>query len=64
MAKQLKVTLVRSTIGRPYSQEQVAAGMGLRKLNRSVVLPDTPSVRGMIRKISHLVKVEAAEASR
>jgi large subunit ribosomal protein L30 len=63
MAKQLKVTLIRSTIGRPYQQEQVAAGLGLKKLNRAVVLPDTPAVRGMIRKISHLLKVEAAQAS-
>jgi large subunit ribosomal protein L30 len=60
MAKQLKVTLVRSTIGRPYQQEQIAAGMGLKKLHRTVVLVDSPSIRGMIRKISHLVKVEAA----
>jgi large subunit ribosomal protein L30 len=63
MAKQLKVTLIRSTIGRPYQQEQVAAGLGLKKLNRPVVLPDTPAVRGMIRKIAHLLKVEAAQAS-
>jgi large subunit ribosomal protein L30 len=45
-------------IGRPEKHRKVLAGMGLRKLNRTVELQDTPSVRGMIRKVSHLVSVE------
>ena len=58
MADKLKVTLVRSMIGRPEKHRKVLRGMGLRKMNRSVQLEDTPSIRGMINAVSHLVKVE------
>jgi large subunit ribosomal protein L30 len=61
MAIKLKVTLVRSGINRPYDQKQTIRGLGLTKMHKSVVLNDTPAIRGMIRKVSHLVKVEAAE---
>lgn len=61
MALKLKVTLIRSGINRPQVQKQTIRGLGLKRLNRSVVLRDTPAIRGMIRKVSHLVKVEAAE---
>jgi len=61
MATKLKVTLVRSGINRPEPHKLTAAKLGLGKLGRSVILPDNPAVRGMIRTISHLVKVEAAE---
>jgi large subunit ribosomal protein L30 len=61
MAIKLKVTLVRSGINRPEPQKQTIRQLGLRKLHRSVVLPDNLAVRGMIRSVSHLVKVEAAE---
>lgn len=54
----LKVTQVRSEIGRPEKHRRVLQGLGLRGLNKSVVVDDTPSFRGMIRKIIHLVKVE------
>jgi large subunit ribosomal protein L30 len=54
----LKVTLVRSMIGRPEKHRKVLRGMGLTKMNRSVELPDTPSVRGMVEKVSHLVVAE------
>jgi large subunit ribosomal protein L30 len=54
----LKITLVRSLIGYPEDQRQVVRGLGLRKPNSSVVRDDTPSIRGMVRKIPHLVKVE------
>jgi len=54
----LKVTLVKSMIARPEKHRKVLRGMGLTKLNRTVELNDTPSVRGMISKISHLVKAE------
>lgn len=55
---EFKVTLVRSHIGKPPKQKSVLNGMGLTKLNKTVVLKDTPEVRGMIRKVSHLVKIE------
>ena len=58
MAKQLKVTQLRSAIGRPEKQRKVLAGLGLRGLNRSVVVENTPSFRGMIKKVIHLVAVE------
>ena len=58
MAATLNVTLVRSMIGRPETQRKVLRGMGLTKLNKTVQLEDTPSIRGMIRKVQHLVKAE------
>jgi large subunit ribosomal protein L30 len=61
MALKLKVTLVRSPIDRLATQKATVKGMGLRKLNQSVVLEDTDSIRGMIRKVQHLVAVEPAE---
>jgi large subunit ribosomal protein L30 len=54
----VKVTLVKSPIGFKDNQEVVARGLGLRKLNSSVELKDTPAIRGMIHKIRHLVTVE------
>jgi large subunit ribosomal protein L30 len=61
MSDTLRITLVKSMIGRPEKHRKVLAGMGLRKLNRTVELEDTPSVRGMIRKVSHLVSVSVEE---
>ena len=61
MAKKLKVTLVRSGINRPLPQKLTIDRLGLRKMHGSVVLPDNLAVRGMIRSVAHLVKVEAAE---
>ena len=58
MAGTLKITLVKSMIGRPEKHRRVLRGMGLKKLNRSVELQDTPSIRGMINTVSHLVKFE------
>jgi large subunit ribosomal protein L30 len=55
--KMIQVTLVRSGHKRPETQRRTLVGLGLTKLNRTVTLQDTPSIRGMIRKISHLVKV-------
>ncbi|HUQ86484.1 MAG TPA: 50S ribosomal protein L30 [Vicinamibacterales bacterium] len=64
-AKTVTVTLVKSPIGFQKVQGKVAEGMGLRKLNRSVTLKDTPEIRGMIFKIRHLVTVatEGAESA-
>ena len=58
--KTLRVTQVRSPIGRPQDQHQTLIGLGLNKLNRSRELEDTPAVRGMIHKVSHLVRVDEA----
>ena len=61
MALKLKVTLVRSTIDRNKKQKATVRGLGLRRINHSVVLEDTDAIRGMIRKVSHLVTVEPAD---
>ena len=58
MAGILKITQVRSMIGRPEKHRKVLRGMGFHKLNKTVVLKDTPSTRGMINTVSHLVEVE------
>ncbi len=56
--KTIKVTQIRSPIGRPKDQRATLIGLGLNKMNRTSELEDTPSVRGMIKKVAHLVKVE------
>lgn len=61
MADKLKVTLVRSTIDRPETQKRTVVGLGLRKLHSTVVVEDTHAIRGMIRKVQHLVAIEPAE---
>jgi len=61
LAQKLKVTLKKSGIGYPEAQKRVIQSLGLRKLNSSVVHADTPAIRGMVRKISHLVTVEEVE---
>ncbi|WP_035061769.1 50S ribosomal protein L30 [Andreprevotia chitinilytica] len=57
-AKKIKVTLVKSLIGRLESHKACARGLGLKKLNHSAEVIDTPENRGMINKISYLLKVE------
>ena len=57
----LKVTLKRSTIGRPEKQVQTVKGLGLRKIGQSRLLENTPAVRGMVKKVIHLVDVEEVE---
>jgi large subunit ribosomal protein L30 len=58
MSGTLKITLVRSMIGRPEKHRKVLRGMGLTKMNRTVELKDTASIRGMVNAVSHLVNVE------
>ena len=58
MASALKITLVRSTIGVLPKHRRTIQALGLRKLNKTVVQKDNPATRGMIRQVSHLVKVE------
>ncbi|MCL2574752.1 MAG: 50S ribosomal protein L30 [Defluviitaleaceae bacterium] len=55
---QLKITLTRSPIGRKPDQRLTVKALGLGKMNSSVVQKDNPAIRGMIRKVSHLVTVE------
>ena len=57
----LKVTLVRSVIGRPQNQRDIVKGLGLGRVNSSVVVPYNAAMRGVIRKINHLVDVELAK---
>jgi len=54
----LKITLVKSTIGAIPNHKKTVEALGLRKLNKSVILPDNPATRGMVFKVKHLVKVE------
>ncbi|MEJ2040469.1 MAG: 50S ribosomal protein L30 [Desulfosarcinaceae bacterium] len=58
MAGKVSITLVKSMIGRPEKHRKVLRGMGLTKLNKTVHLEDTPAIRGMINKVSHLVRAE------
>ena len=59
-AKELKVTLVKSRHGRLKSHKACVAGLGLRKLNQTVTVKDTPENRGMINRVSYLLSVEEA----
>jgi len=61
MAIKLKITQVKSGVGRSDQQNRTLAGLGLTGPHKVVVLKDTVEIRGMIRKVSHLVSVEAAE---
>lgn len=57
-SKTVKVTLVKSVIGTKKSHRATVLGLGLRRIRHTVVLEDTPAVRGMIAKVDYLVKVE------
>ena len=63
MKRMLRVSQVKSTIGRPQSHRETLRCLGLRRLNRSVILKDTPAIRGMIFKVKHLVDVEEIEGT-
>ncbi len=56
--KKLRVTLVKSPIGAVPKNKKTVEALGLRKVNKTVELPDNDSVRGMLRMVAHLVKVE------
>lgn len=58
--KKLKITLVKSPIGAIPKQRATIEAMGLRKLNKTVELPDNAATRGQIQRVRHLVKVEEA----
>jgi len=57
MSKKLEITLKRSTIGRNEKQIKTVKALGLKKVNDTAVHPDSPSIRGMINTVSHLVTV-------
>ena len=57
---QLKLTQTASPIGRKPGQRDTLKALGLDKMNRSTVVEDTPSIRGMVRKVAHMLKVEQA----
>lgn len=56
----LKVTLVKSTISAVPKHRRTVAALGLKKLNKTVILPDNAATRGMVQQVRHLVKVEEA----
>ncbi len=58
--KQIKVTLVRSPIGFQPKHRECVRGLGLKRMHHTVVLEDTPSIRGMVNKIDYMVRVEKA----
>lgn len=62
MVNKIKVTLVKSVIGRSEKQRKIAQALGLKKTNSFVVHEDTPAIRGMVNAISHLVDVKEVEA--
>lgn len=58
MERKLKITQIRSTIGRIKKQKETIKALGIRKLYQSVMHKDTPQIRGMIEKVKHLVEVK------
>lgn len=58
MADMIRVTLVKSGIGRDKKIRETLRGLGLTKLNRTVTLKNTPAIRGMINKVSFMVRIE------
>jgi len=60
MAKTLKITLVKSPIGAIPKHRKTVEALGLRKLNRTVELPDNDAIRGMVKQVEYMVKVEEA----
>ena len=58
MAETIKVTLVKSGIGKDKKTRQTLTGLGLTKLNKTVILKNTPAIRGMINKVSFMVRLE------
>jgi large subunit ribosomal protein L30 len=59
--KLLKVKLIRSLVGHPKKQREVVKGLGLRKISSEVIRKDCPEIWGMIKKVSHLVRVDVVE---
>jgi len=60
--KRIKITLVRSPIGNTERHKATIRALGLHRIGQSVELPDTPTTRGMIAKVNHLINIEVQEA--
>lgn len=60
---ELKITWKKSCIGRPEKQRRIIQSLGLRRLNHSVIHSDSPTIRGMVSKVVHLVEVEQVEST-
>lgn len=54
----LKITQIKSAIGRPERQKKILRALGLKRLNKTLLKKDSPQIKGMIRAVSHLIKVE------
>lgn len=63
MSKKLRITLVKSPIGYNKRQKGTVRALGLRKMHASVLHDDSPAIRGMVDKVSHLIEVEEVDAS-
>ncbi|MBW2066535.1 MAG: 50S ribosomal protein L30 [Deltaproteobacteria bacterium] len=63
MADEIRVTLVRSKIGRPKKIRETLKGLGLTKMHKTVTLENTPAIRGMIQKVSFMVRIEAQQGN-
>ncbi len=61
MTTKLRITQIKSLISRPESHRRTVKALGLKRINHSVIQEDKPEIRGMINKVSHLVKVEEIE---
>jgi len=61
MTRKLRIKLIRSFIGRPETQRRTAHALSLRKIGNEVIMDDSPSIRGMVTKLKHLVEVEEIE---
>ncbi len=61
MAKKLKITLIKSTIGAVPKNKAIVESMGLRKIGKTIILPDNEATRGQIRLVNHMLKVEEVE---
>jgi large subunit ribosomal protein L30 len=57
MEKTIRVTWRRSVIGRPEDQKKTIQGLGFKRLNQTLTLPDRPEIRGMIHRVGHLLEV-------
>ena len=58
MAEKLKITLIKSTIGAVPKNKKTVVALGLNKIGKTVEMPDNAAIRGMIRQVNHLIKVE------
>ena len=64
MKKSLSIKLIKSVIGKPEKQRKIVRAIGLRRINHEVLHEDTPMIRGMIHKISHMLEVSEAKGDR